>query len=315
MSQDSALPARERPSGSAQGKGRSARRAAEIRVAYLFLLPTLVYFGLFVVYPVLYGVWLSLFKKHSFFPDQRFVGLANYLYLMKDSDFWMSVWYGTVYSVSTISLQIVIGIIAALILNEAFRGRNFVRGVILFPYMIPTVVAIILWKWLLNNQFGLVNYLLLALGIIEDPLSWMGKDHIMTSLIIISVWEFFPFVVLSVLARLQTIPPALYEAAKVDGAGAVSRFIHVTLPQLRNVLFVVILLRSIWMFTKFDTVWLLTQGGGAEKYIRTLPVYAYMRTFMYYQAGLGSTLAVIMFGILIASTTIYFKMFRREEEI
>jgi multiple sugar transport system permease protein len=243
------------------------------------------------------------------------VGLANYIYLMKNSEFWMSVWYGAVYSVSTIVLQIVVGVIAALIVNEAFKGRNFVRGIILFPYVIPTVVAIILWKWLLNDQFGLVNYLLLAVGIIENPISWMGMEHIMTSLILISVWEFFPFVVLSVLARMQTIPPVLYQAAKVDGAGPFRRFIHVTLPQLRNVLFVVILLRSIWMFTKFDTVWLLTQGGGAEKYIRTLPVYAYMRTFMYYQAGLGSALAVIMFIILIVATTIYFKMFRREEEI
>ena len=267
------------------------------------------------VYPVAYGVWLSFFKKHSFFPEQRFVGLSNYLYLLKDSEFWMSVWYGTVYSVSTIALQIIVGVLAALILNETFKGRNFVRGVILFPYVIPTVVAIILWKWLLNNQFGLVNYLLMAIGIVDDPLSWMGKDHIMTSLIIISVWEFFPFVVLSVLARMQSIPPVLYEAAKVDGAGTFSRFVHVTLPQLRNVLFVVVLLRSIWMFTKFDTVWLLSQGGGAEKYIRTLPVYAYMRTFMYYQAGLGSTIAVIMFGILIASTAVYFRVFRREEEI
>ncbi len=281
----------------------------------ILITPSVLLICALLVYPVLYGVWLSFFKKHSFFPEQKFVGLANYIYLMKDSEFYMSLWYGTFYSVSTIVLQIVIGVIAALILNEAFRGRNFVRGVVLFPYMIPTVVAIMLWKWLLNDQFGLVNYLLLAVGIIGDPLSWMGKDHIMTSLIIISVWEFFPFVVLSVLARLQTIPPVLYEAAKVDGAGAWSRFIHVTLPQLRNVLFVVILLRSIWMFTKFDTVWLLTQGGGAEKYIRTLPVFAYMRTFMYYQAGLGSTLAVIMFGILIASTAIYFKMFRREEGI
>ena len=267
------------------------------------------------VYPVLYGIWLSLFKKHSFFPDQRFVGFTNYFYLMKNSEFWMSVWYGTVYSVSTIFFQIIIGIIAALIVNEAFKGRNFVRGIILFPYVIPTVVAIILWKWLLNDQFGLVNYLLLAIGIVNDPLSWMGKDHIMTSLILISIWEFFPFVVLSVLARMQTIPPVLYSAARVDGAGAIRRFIHVTLPQLRNVLFVVILLRSIWMFTKFDTVWLLTQGGGADKYIRTLPVYAYMRTFMCYQAGLGSALAVIMFLILVVATAIYFKMFRREEEI
>jgi len=281
----------------------------------LLIAPSIILICSLLVYPVLYGVWLSLFKKHSFFPDQRFVGLANYAYLMKDSEFWMSVWYGTVYSVSTIVLQIVFGIIAALIVNEAFRGRNFVRGVILFPYVIPTVVAIILWKWLLNDQFGLVNYLMLSLGIVENPVSWMGKDHIMTSLIIISVWEFFPFVVLSVLARMQTISPTLYEAAQVDGAGPFRRFFHVTLPQLQNVLFVVILLRSIWMFTKFDTVWLLTQGGGAEKYIRTLPVYAYMRTFMYYQAGLGSTLAVIMFIILIMSTAIYFKMFRREEEI
>lgn len=280
----------------------------------LLVAPSVLLICSLLVYPVLYGVWLSLFKKHSFFPDQRFVGLANYLYLMRDSDFWLSVWYGTVYSVSTIVLQIVIGVIAALIVNESFKGRNFVRGVILFPYVIPTVVAIILWKWLLNNQFGLVNYLLTAVGIIENPISWMGKDHIMTSLILISVWEFFPFVVLSVLARMQTIPPVLYKAAKVDGAGPFRRFIHITLPQLRNVLFVVILLRSIWMFTKFDTVWLLTQGGGAEKYIRTLPVYAYRRTFMYYQAGLGSALGVIMFIILILSTTIYFKLFRREEE-
>ena len=267
------------------------------------------------VYPVTYGIWLSFFKKHSFFPEQRFVGLSNYIYIFTNSDFWKSVWYGTVYSVSTISFQIIVGVIAALIVNETFRGRNFVRGVILFPYVIPTVVAIILWKWLLNNQFGLINYLLVAIGIVDDPISWMGKDHIMTSLIIISVWEFFPFVVLSVLARMQSIPPVLYEAAKVDGATPFRRFYHVTLPQLRNVLFVVILLRSIWMFTKFDTVWLLSQGGGAEKYIRTLPVYAYMRTFMYYQAGLGSTLAVIMFGILVGFTAIYFKMFRREEGI
>ena len=285
------------------------------KTGIILIAPAVLLICSLLVYPVLYGVWLSLFKKHSFFPEQRFVGVANYIYLMKNSEFWMSVWYGAVYSVSTIVLQIVVGVIAALIVNEAFKGRNFVRGIILFPYVIPTVVAIILWKWLLNDQFGLVNYLLLAVGIIENPISWMGMDHIMTSLILISVWEFFPFVVLSVLARMQTIPPVLYQAAKVDGAGPFRRFIHVTLPQLRNVLFVVILLRSIWMFTKFDTVWLLTQGGGAEKYIRTLPVYAYMRTFMYYQAGLGSALAVIMFIILIVSTTIYFKMFRREEEI
>jgi ABC-type sugar transport system permease subunit len=181
------------------GQRDKSLRLSPQKTGIILIAPAVILICGLLVYPVLYGVWLSLFKKHSFFPEQRFVGLANYAYLLKDSDFWRSLWYGTVYSVSTISLQIVIGIIAALILNEAFRGRNLVRGVVLFPYMIPTVVAIILWKWLLNDQFGLVNYLLFSAGIVENPVSWMGKDQIMTSLIIISVWEFFPFVVLSVL--------------------------------------------------------------------------------------------------------------------
>ncbi len=181
--------------------------------------------------------------------------------------------------------------------------------------MIPTVVAVILWKWLLNNQFGLINYGLMALGLADENLNWMGRSYIMTSLILVSVWQFFPFVVLAVLARLQTIPEDLYEAAKVDGAGALERFWYVTLPQLTNILFVVILLRSIWMFTKFDTVWLLTQGGGAEKYIRTLPVYAYLRTFNYYEAGMGAAIAVVMFAILVAATTAYVILFRRDERL
>ena len=141
----------------------------------------------------------------------------------------------------------------------------------------------------------------------------MGHEWIMVSLILVSVWQFFPFVVLAVLARLQTIPPELYEAAKVDGASALSRFIHVTLPQLASVLFVVVLLRSIWMFTKFDTPWLMIQGGGAETYIRTLPVYAYSRSFTYLQAGMGAALAVIMFAMLLVATAIYFRLFRTEE--
>jgi multiple sugar transport system permease protein len=143
----------------------------------------------------------------------------------------------------------------------------------------------------------------------------MGRSHIMTSLILVSVWQFFPFVLLSVLARLQTIPTELYEAARVDCAGPISRFIYITLPHLFSVLFVVVLLRTIWMFTKFDTVWLLTQGGGAEKYIRTLPVYAYRRAFQYYEAGTGAAASVMMFLILVIFATIYFVSLRREEEL
>jgi multiple sugar transport system permease protein len=213
----------------------------------------------------------------------------------------------------TIVLQIILGVLAALLLNEAFRGRGVLRGVVLFPYMIPTIVAVILWKWLLNDSYGLVNHLLVAGGITRAPVPWLGKDWIMTSLIMTSVWQFFPFVVVTYLARLQTIPPELYEAATVDGAGAVRRFLHVTLPHTRSVLFVIVLLRSIWMFTKFDTVWLMAGEGGVSRYVRTLPVYAYARTFTYLQAGMGAALAVIMFVMLLVATVFYFRVLRDEE--
>jgi len=179
--------------------------------------------------------------------------------------------------------------------------------------MIPTIVAVILWKWLLNDSYGLVNHLLVAGGITRAPVAWLGKDWIMTSLIMTSVWQFFPFVVVTYLARLQTIPPELYEAATVDGAGAARRFLHVTLPHTRSVLFVIVLLRSIWMFTKFDTVWLMAGEGGVSRYVRTLPVYAYARTFTYLQAGMGAALAVIMFVMLLVATVFYFRVLRDEE--
>lgn len=291
------------------------RPLAQQAIGLLTIAPGLLLILALTLYPVAYSIWLSLLEKHSFFPAERFVGLDNYRYLWGDPEFWTSLWLGVVYSFWTITLQIGLGVAAALVLHESFRGRNLARGIVLFPYMVPTVLAVILWKWLLNDTYGLLNYALVALGLARDPISWLGADHIMLSLIAVSVWQFFPFVLLAILARLQTIPEELYEAAKVDGAGAVRRFAHVTLPHIRGILFVVILLRSIWMFTKFDTVWLMGEGAGAGRFIRTLPVYAYMRTLTYYQAGLGAALAVVMFGILMVATAIYFQLFRREVEI
>jgi multiple sugar transport system permease protein len=246
---------------------------------------------------------------------QRFVGLGHYVYFAHDEEFWNSFGHGLVYAGATLVLQIAVGIPTALLLNEAFRGRNLLRGIVLFPYVIPTIVAVILWKWLLNDSYGLVNHWLMAAGMTRAPVPWLGKDYIMTSLVLTSVWQFFPFVVVTYLARLQTIPPELYEAATVDGAGAWRRFAHVTLPQTASVLFVIVLLRSIWMFTKFDTVWLMAGDGGVSRYVRTLPVYAYARSFTYLQAGMGAALAVIMFALLIVATAVYFRVFRQEEAL
>jgi multiple sugar transport system permease protein len=282
---------------------------------WVLLSPSLVLIGGLVVFPILYNLWLSMFDKHAFLPVQTFVGFKHYAYFWTDEEFWSSLRYGVIYSGSTLLLQLGVGVPAALLLNEGFRGRNVLRGVVLFPYMIPTIVAVILWKWLLNDSYGLVNYLLVGLGVVRAPLAWLGREYIMWSLILTSVWQFFPFVVISYLARLQTIPPELYEAARVDGAAAWRRFLHVTLPQTRNVLFVIVLLRSIFMFTKFDTVWLMAGEGGVSRYVRTLPVYAYARSFTYLQAGMGAALAVIMFALLVAASAVYFGVFRDEEAI
>ncbi|TMG76598.1 MAG: sugar ABC transporter permease [Betaproteobacteria bacterium] len=276
---------------------------------WLLVLPAVALIAALSLYPVAYGIWLSFYNKHAFFPGEQFIGLANYAAVLADEEFWRSLRLGLVYSLTTIALQLAIGTGAALLLNEAFPARGLVRAVAIFPYVVPTVVAVIIWKWLLNNQFGLVNYLL---GI---SVSWFGRDWIMVSLILVSVWQFFPFVLLAVLARLQTIAPELYEAAKVDGANAWRRFLHITVPQLAAVLFVVVLLRSIWMFTKFDTPWLLIQGGGAEPYIRTLPVYTFQRTFAYYEAGRGSAMAVLMFLLLVVAAVVYMRLWRREEQL
>ena len=288
---------------------------ASARTGWLLVLPALLLLAALTLYPVAYGIWISFFNKHSFFPEQEFIGLANYVAVFGDEQFWHSLELGAIYSVTTIVLQLTLGVGGALLLHEKMPARGLIRAISIFPYVIPTVVAVIVWKWLLNSQFGLVNYALESAGAIDRPISWMGRDWIMVSLILVSVWQFFPFVLLAVLARLQTIPEELYDAAKVDGASALLRFWHVTLPHLASVLFVVLLLRSIWMFTKFDTPWLIIQGGGAEPYIRTLPIYTYQRTFAYYEAGRGSAMAVLMFLMLVAAAALYFHLWRREERL
>src|SRR5918911_31209 len=163
------------------------------RAGWLLVLPAAALIAALSLYPIAYGIWLSFYNKHAFFPGEQFIGVANYAAVLADEEFWRSLRLGLVYSLTTIVLQLVLGTAGALVLNEAFPGRGLARAIAIFPYVVPTVVAVIIWKWLLNNQFGLVNYLL---GV---TVSWFGRDWIMVSLILVSVWQFFPFVLLAVL--------------------------------------------------------------------------------------------------------------------
>jgi multiple sugar transport system permease protein len=281
---------------------------------FLLILPTLVVIFGFIFFPVGYSVWLSFTNKHSIDPEYDYVGLSNYGKLFAEPIFWSSFWRGTIWAVSTVVLQVILGLGAALLLNQAFPGRGVVRGFTLFPYMLPTIVTILLWKWMLSATYGPVNYVLESVGITKEPVVWLGSNWLMAATILVGVWQFFPFVVISLLARLQTINLTLYEAAHIDGANVWQRFFYITLPQLRNVLFVVILLRTFFMFTKFDVPWLMATGGGLQVLIQNMPVYAFRKTFGFFQAGQGAAISVLLFVMLIGLTLIFFSVYRREEE-
>ena len=155
-----------------------------------------------------------------------------------------------------------LGILVALMLHQNMVFRALARSLVLFPYFVSTVVAVLVWRWLFNDLYGILNHLLVWAKVVRMPIDWLGQmPNAMISVILVGAWKYFPFVVIAVLARLQTIPEPLYEAAKLDGAGPVARFFDVTLPQLREVLLVVVLLRAIWDFKEFDLIYLLTGGG------------------------------------------------------
>ena len=236
------------------------RRMSESTWGYFLILPAVLLVLGLILYPVVYSGWLSLHNKHAYLPIETFIGFQNFAAMFKDGEFWRSIQLGAIYGIGSVGLQILIGVSAALLLNETFIGRTFIRGVALFPYMVPTVVVVILMKWILNDAYGVLPYIFKTIGIGEDIL-WLDTGHVMLTVILISTWTFFPFVVIGTLARLQTIDPELYAAAKVDGAGVVRRFIHVTLPQLRNVLFVVILLRFMFLLPENAAV----QLAAAER--------------------------------------------------
>lgn len=281
---------------------------------FLLCLPTLIIIFGFIFFPISYSIWLSLTNKHAISVEYDYIGLSNYLGLVDDSEFWWSFQRGVIFAAGTIFFQTLLGLAAALFLNQSFFGRGFVRGITLFPYMLPTIVTILLWKWLLSATFGPINFVLQRLGLTHEPVVWLGENWLMASTIFIGVWQFFPFVVISLLARLQMVDLELYEAAEIDGANAWKRFLHITLPELRYVLFVVILLRTFFMFTKFDVPWLMATGGGLQRLVQNLPVYAFRKTFGFFQAGEGAAISVTLFLMLILWTIVYFRFYRKEAE-
>lgn len=290
------------------------REKREALYGILLVLPSLVVIAATAAYPLVKGISFSFFKLTGFSYDGPFVGLANYARVISSSLFTESFLNNAIWAFGTLAGQILVGLATALLLNRAFRGRSVVRGMILFPYIIPGIIAVIVWRWMLHDQYGVINLVLKRWVGLGESIHWLATPTLaMVSLILVGIWKFFPFVTICFLARLQIIPPQLYDAAKVDGASPWREFWHVTLPQLREVFFVVVLLRGIFMYLKFDIPWLLTAGGpGTSTY--TLPIMSYVEAFHQMQRGTSAAIACVLFATLVGVALVYFA-FEREESM
>lgn len=281
------------------------------RLGLLLIAPSIVVFSAVIIYPLLAAIYLSLFELYTPTLEGGFVGLSNYRELLARGEFWVSLRNTLVWTAGTLSLQIVFGIGMALMLHQNVWFRSLARSLILFPYFVSTVVAVLVWRWLFNDLYGILNHLLVEARLIDMPIDYLGAmPNAMISIILVGAWKYFPFVVIAVLARLQTIPDVLYEAARIDGAGPIARFFDVTLPQLREVLLVIVLLRAIWDFKEFDLIFLLT-GGGPVISTQTLSLLVYKEAFALNQMGMGAAYGVVMMAIMLVFMIFYIRQARK----
>lgn len=271
-------------------------RFVEKNLGYILLLPALSVMAFVAFVPILQTVWLSLHRLNiKFAQNKAFVGLDNYIQLLKDERFWNSLSNTFIFTCVSVALELVIGLAFALVMHRTFRGRGLVRAAILVPWAIPTVVSALMWRFMYNDQLGVVNDILYRVGLIDEYVTWFGTSTLaMSAVIVADVWKTAPFMALLLLAGLQTISGELYEAADIDGANAWRKFRSVTLPLIKPALLVALLFRTLDAFRVFDLVYVLT-GGGPGSSTEVISMYAYKTMSGYLDFGYGSAISVVIF--------------------
>jgi multiple sugar transport system permease protein len=293
---------------------RSRLAATEARLGYLLLLPTVAVLVVFLAWPFLFGIWLSLTSAELQDPG-RFIGLANYKFeFTVDRPFLQAFTNTFVYTGVTTVFKLGLGMVMALLLNQVFPLQRFARAALLLPWIIPTVLSTLAWKWMFDPTFSVVNWLGVHLHLVAYPgPNWFGNTgSALAALMIVNVWRGMPFYGISFLAGLQTIPTDLYEAARVDGASRWQQFLHITVPMLRPVLLVVLLLSTILTFADFQVPFILTNGAPFNS-THVLSTWAYQWGVPGGSIGLGAAISVVLFpllAVLVAGTLL---LLRRPE--
>jgi multiple sugar transport system permease protein len=282
-------------------------------LAYLLLLPSVVLIVGLIVTPFVQSVFYSFTNKHTVAPDYELVGLENYFSLFARPDFAEAFRNSVVWTVGSVGLELVLGLYVALVLQRHFKLRGVARAIVLFPYLIPTIVAVLVWRFMMHDLLGVVNYGLIALGVVRQPILWFSNtDTAMMGVIIVGVWKFFPFVVIALLGILQSISAEIYEAAKVDGANMFDELWHITMPAILPVFLLTALLRTIWTWDKFDIIYQLT-GGGPLQATTTMSIYVYYEMFQQFNQGRAAAVAMVMFLIMLTMSLVYTALYDRAE--
>ena len=280
-------------------------------LGFLFMLPAAVLLLLFLAYPLGLGVWLG-FTDEKIGRPGIFIGIENYQYLWSDSVFWLSVFNTLLYTIVASALKFGLGLWLALLLNEHLPFKAFFRAIVLLPWVVPTVLSAIAFWWIYDAQFSILSWVLMQFGWIDSPINFLGDpNNARASVIAANVWRGIPFVAITLLAGLQTIPPSLYEAATLDGATSWQRFRYVTLPMLTPIIAIVMTFSVLFTFTDFQLIYVLTRGGpvNATHLMATL---SFQRGISGGNLGEGAAIAVAMIPFLLAAILFsYFGLQRR----
>lgn len=295
------------PSGIAVAR-RSLERDAVL--GYLWVTPALLLLGTLIAYPFLLALYWSLTSR-SAGSAGVFVGLDNFVYLLSGPIFRQTLQNTAVFTTASVAVKLVLGMAAALVLNQAFRGRNLARGVFLLPWIVPTSLSALAWLWIYDDIFGVVSRVAMDLGLRRQPIPFLSDSLLaMGAVILVNVWRGVSFFAVSFLAGMQSIAEELYEAAEVDGAGAGGRFWHVTLPGLRPILAVATLFSIIWTFSDFTIVYIVTRGGPANS-THLLATLAYQTAIYGGKVGEGLAISSFMFPLLLVVIFLQLHFLRR----
>lgn len=279
------------------------------RVAWLFLAPSLVLFTTFTALPVL-AAFLISFTQWDLFNPPRFVALGNYLTLARDGIFGKVMGNTAYFVLASVPAQMILGLLSALALNRGIRGQTFFRVAYFLPVVTSTIAAALVWAWLFNSNFGLINALLSSVGV-SDPPRWLGSTAwAMPAVITVSVWQNVGYAMVLFLAGLQNIPRDLYDAGAIDGAQGWKRFAYITLPLLSPTTFFVLIISIIGSFQVFELVFVMTNAGPANA-TNTLVFYIYQNGFQFYQMGYASAAAMVLFLIVLVATLVQYRLQNR----